>query len=63
MTVITMKTLSILTVMVLWSVGGGWVGIGIVGRRISLIVTIITTATIVRSYAISKRCRILAKHA
>ena len=48
MTVITMKTLSILAIMILWSVGGGWIGVKIVGRRISLMVTIVATATVIR---------------
>ena len=52
-TAITMKPLSILTVVILWSVRGKWVSVRIIWHGISLVVTIIATITIIEACVIS----------
>ena len=62
-TAITMKPLSILTVVVLWSVGGRRVSVRIIWHGISLVVTIIAAITIIKTCFISKWYEVLTRHA
>ena len=62
-TVITMKTLSILTIMVLRGVRGRWIVVRNSGKGISLMVTVITTVTIIKTCTIRKWCIALSVRA